>query len=577
MSFDSLALRAVVEQLNETILNGEISSVVQYSSYDFIMRIIANGKIYGLLFSVHPVYARVHLTEKNPKKENRWHFAEFLQTHIRKGKISSIEQIDFDRIIKIRIIPYEELLEGSTKILIAEFMGKHSNAIIIDEETNKILESIKHVDENMSKYRQVLPGETYKLPPSNQELDFFSISEEDIKALASKGNEWERTLKNFKGMSPLLAKEIITRSKHEPLESVFMQIRDDINKSRYLPNVVINDKNEVISVSPFKLKQYFYDGVFIKIISFSNISSALEYYFGHLIEKETIESEKNAILQAIKRKQLSLQEKQDNIDEQLRLAEDAESLKVKGELIIANLQKIKRGQKEVSLSNPYEPGSAELIVTLDEKLSPSDNAQKYFENYKKAKRSKEHLDKISNKNKSLILYLQDMIQKIEKIKELDELTLIRSELLRKGILKDKAISTKKTKEEAPLFRIFRSSDNFQIYVGRNDKENDMLIKESAGKNDIWLHAKQIEGSHVIIRNPEKKPDIPKRTLLEAAIIAANFSKAKHSSIVPVDYTWIKYVNKPRGAKPGFVNYTHEKTLFVSPEDFNKIFLSKSDI
>lgn len=577
MPFDSLTLRAVIEQLNETILNGEISGIVQYSEHDFILRIGANKRTYGLLFSVHPVYARVHLTEKNPKKEHHWHFAEFLQTHLRKGKISLIEQVDFDRIIKIRIIPYEELIEGSPKVLIVEFMGKHSNAIILDEKTNRILESIKHIDEHKSKYRQVLPGETYILPPSNQNLDFFSVSEDEIKKLAEDTNELERTLKHYKGMSPLLAKEIIARATYAPLEEVFMQIQNDIQKSKYSPNVLIDDEHEVIEVSPFILRQYSDDGISLQSIPFADISSALEYFYDHLIEKENIESEKNAILQSVKRKLQDLQEKQDTIDEQLRVAYTAENLRIKGELIIANLQKINRGQKEVSLSNPYEPDSPETVIILDEKLSPSDNAQQYFEKYKKAKRSKDFLEKISNKNRSMILYLQQTIQNIMEINGLDKLSMIRNELFKKGILKDKSVSIKKPKEEITLFRIFKSSDNYQIYVGRNDKENDMLIKESAGKYDMWLHAKQIEGSHVIIRNPEKKSDIPKRTLFEAAIIAANFSKAKHSSIVPVDYTWIKYVTKPKGAKPGFVNYTHEKTLFVSPEDFNKIFISKTDL
>ncbi len=575
MSFDSLALRAVTEQLNETILNGQVLGVVQYSQYDFILRIIANERTYNLLFSVHPVYARTHLTSDIPKNNNRWHFADFLQTHVRKGKISLIEQVDFDRIIKIRIIPYEELIENSPKMLIAEFMGKHSNAILLDEKTNKILESIKHIDENMSKYRQVLPGETYIPPPSSQNLDL--LSEDDIKTFASCNIEWEKSLMNFKGMSPLLAREIIARTKHEPLLNVLMQIRDDIINSRYFPNVVIDDTDEVIAVSPFILKQYMYDDGFFLRKNFSDISNALEYFFSYLIEKSEIESEKNTILQVVRKRLQDLYEKQDTIIEQLEIAKSAEDLRIKGELIIANLQNIKRGQKEVTLSNPYVSDSPELTITLDEKLSPSDNAQKYFEKYKKAKKSKDFLDKIYSKNESMILYLQDIVQRVEKVSKLEELSLIRSDLLKKGILKDKTVSSKKIKEEMSLFRIFRSSDNFQIYVGRNDKENDMLVKESAGKYDMWLHAKQIEGSHVIIRNPEKKTDIPKRTLLEAAIIAANFSKAKHSSIVPVDYTWIKYVTKPRGAKPGFVNYTHEKTLFVSPEDFNKIFLSKSDL
>ncbi len=286
MSFDSLALRAVTEQLNKTILNGEILGVIQYCQYEFILRILANGRTYNLLLSVHPVYARVHLTEKNPKKESRWHFADFLQTHIRKGKISHIEQVDFDRIIKIRIIPYEELIESSPKILIAEFMGKHSNVIFLDERTNRILESIKHIDENMSKYRQVLPGETYKPPPLNQNLDFFSISGDDIIKLVS-NNEWEKSLRHFKGMSPLLAKEIIARARQEPLLNVFTQVRNDILESRYSPNVVLNDRDEAIAVSPFILKQYADSGELFRLIHFSDISNALEYYFDYLIEKET--------------------------------------------------------------------------------------------------------------------------------------------------------------------------------------------------------------------------------------------------------------------------------------------------
>lgn len=551
MSFDSITLRAVIQQLNQSILNGEITSVLQFSNHDFILRILANKRMYSLLFSVHPIYARVHLTEKDPKKENL-HFGQFLQTHIRKGKISLIEQIDFDRIIRIRIIPYEE---EPPKVLIAEFMGKHSNAILLDEKTNRILESIKHIDEHKSKYRQVLPGETYKPPPSNQNLDILSVSETiDY-----------RSLMEIKGMSPLLAKEIIARAKYSPLEEIFMQIRDDITKSRYYPNVVINDKDEVIAVWPFALKQY----ESAMSIPFSDISNALEYFYDHLIEKEIIESEKNSMLQTLKKKLQDLNEKQDTIGEQLNI--DAESLRIKGQLILANLQNIRRGQKEVSLSDPYDPQSTETIIVLDEKLSPSDNAQQYFEKYKKAKRSKSILEKIYDKNKSMIQYLQDTMEKILSADDRQKLSDIREELIKNGILKEKSLTKKK---EIQHYRIFISSDNYQIYVGRNDKENDMLIKETASKYDMWLHAKQIEGSHVIIRNPERKSDIPKRTLLESAIIASYFSKARHSSIVPVDYTWIKYVTKPKGSKPGYVHYTHEKTLFVSPEDFNKIFVSK---
>jgi len=166
-------------------------------------------------------------------------------------------------------------------------------------------------------------------------------------------------------------------------------------------------------------------------------------------------------------------------------------------------------------------------------------------------------------------YMQKIIENTEEANDLDALEIIRNKLEQRGIIKKQKGRKRKPREEIRLFRRFRSSEGFQIYVGRNDRENELLLKQESSKNDMWLHAKQIEGSHVIVQNPEKRPDIPRRTLLEAAIIAATFSKAKHSSLVPVDYTWVKYVNKPRGGKRGFVTYTHEKTLFVSPSDFAK--------
>ncbi|MGB9595094.1 MAG: Rqc2 family fibronectin-binding protein [Candidatus Poribacteria bacterium] len=568
MSFDSLMLNAVVSELKEKILDGQILSVQQSSPNEFSLKILNYGETFNLLFSIHPVYARIHLIEMPLETNKRWHFSDFINTHIRKGKISLIEQVDFDRIIKIHIIPPKNIIDVAPKTLIGEFMGKHSNVILIDGNTNKILECMKHIDENTSRYRQVLPGELYQSPPSNQIYDFFKIDKDTFAKIICKDNKniEKNLIKHIKGMSPSLANDIVAMSDDSP-ESLFKSfdyIRSIILNSKYSPSIITDKNSDIISVEAvdFALNDN------LERKDFNSISKALEYYYQRLIAKEHFIAERNSLIQAVKKKITELEEKQDLIDEQMKTAEDAETLKIKGDILIANIRNIKRGQKEVSLPNIYDPDEPNITIKLDERLSPSDNAQRYFENYKKAKKSKDILMRLSDKNKSELNYIRNMVQRIESTEDIDGLLEIRSELTKRKLIKEKSTDTKKVKEESLPFRRFRSSENFLIYVGRNDKENDLLVRYESSPNDMWLHAKQIEGSHVVIKNPEKRPDIPRKTLLEAAVIAANFSKAKHSSVVPIDYTWVKYVRKPKGAKPGFVVYTNEKTLFVSPSSNN---------
>jgi len=573
MAFDSLTLRSVTAQLNGTVIPGKVISVLQSSPFEFTLRIAAHGQLHNLLFSIHPVHARVHLTTDLPKRSKRWHFADFLLKHIGDGEIAAIEQVDSDRIIRIRIIPRGEIIDPSPKVLIGEFMGKHSNVILMEEGTDKILESMKHIDETMSRFREVLPGLKYVMPPAGPTADLFSTDAETFQSIidSDKGPLWRRLLRNFQGVSPLLAKEAIANADDdspEGIRDVLMDIMTDVQVGKFYPTVITGDQEgrDVLAVSATRLQQ-FQDGHAVEI---PTISEALEYFYERLTTKETLQAERAAILQAVKKKCDAVQQKYDSLNQQLEVAENADELKVMGDLLIANLYKIERRQEEVTLQNFHDPDNAEITIQLDEKISPADNAQRYFGKYKKAKRSKEVLVKLTNKNRKELEFFQKVTERAEKAADLEEVAMIRSGLERRGIIKEKSARKQKTKEEIPLFRRFKSSEGFQILVGRNAKENELLLKGESSKSDMWLHAKQIEGPYVIVRNPERRPDIPRQTLLQAAIIAASFSKAKHSSIVPVDYTWVKYVNKPRGAKPGFVIYTHEKTLFVSPSDFEKL-------
>ncbi len=579
MSFDSITLRSVTAQLNGTIIPGKILNVIQSSPFEFTLRIAAHGRLYNLFVSIHPVHARTHLTEAFPKRTNRWHFADFLHKHIGDGEITAIEQVNSDRIIRIRITPQGEIIDPTPKILIGEFMGKHSNVILMEEGTDRILESMKHIDETMSRYREVLPGLKYAMPPAGQTLDLLSTDEGAFLSVldSDKGPLWRKLLRNFQGVSPLLAKEAIARASDdspEAVRTVLMDIMMDAQVGRFQPTVITRDEDghDVLSVSAINLQQ-FQDG---HAVEFPTISEALEYFYERLIAKESLQAEKAAILQAVKKKYEAVQQKHESLCHQLEIAENADDLKLRGDLLLANLYKIKHRQEEISLQNFYDPDNTEITVQLDEKLNPADNAQRYFDRYKKAKRSKNVLVKLTSKNQKELSFLQKVIEETEKAADIDKIAAIRSGLERRRIIKEKSVKKRRAKEETPLFRRFQSSDGFQILVGRNSKENELLLKGESSKNDMWLHAKQIEGSYVIVRNPERRPDIPKRTLLEAATIAASFSKAKHSSIVPVDYTWVKYVNKPRGAKPGFVIYKNEKTLFVSPSDLEKLSLGQQE-
>ncbi|HIE26104.1 TPA: fibronectin/fibrinogen-binding protein [Candidatus Poribacteria bacterium] len=580
MSFDSFTLHLLVSELRDAILDGRIRHVAQTNSFEIILRISTEHGSRNLLISAHPTHARTHLVKQVPKTEERFHFADFLMRHIMRGTITSIEQIGLDRILQIQISPIQSVIEVESKLLIAEFMGKHSNIILVNESTGKILESIKHIDESMSRYRQVLPGLEYMLPPQQQKLDPFSLGKSQFLSLFednTKKQTWRVLLTNIDGMSPMIAKEIVARAgvddTPEALWEAFKEVLDVFKSPRpplikgeqigaHSPQVHVSatDETDVIAASALPLMQF----PEMKRLPFESMSEALEYFYQCVILKENIAIQRNALTQTLNKKRAAAENKLTALSEDLHTAENADDIRIKGELIISNLHKIKRGQTEVEVENYYDPNLTKLAIELDPRLSPSDNAQRYFKRYSKAKRSKAVISNLIAENQALLEVIEHYTAELERAKNLPQLLAIRSELVERGWSYSNEKKKRKKKEGDATFRNYLSSDGYQIYVGRNSKENDLLITRIAKKDDMWLHAKHIFGSHVIIRNPEKKPGIPMPTLLEAAQIAAYFSKASKSSHVPVDYTWAKFVVKPKGSKPGFVTYTREKTLYVEP-------------
>ncbi len=581
MSFDSLALRLVTDELRHTILNGTIRHIEQLNPHSIVLKISKSTQTHFLLISTHSIHARAHLIERPPKGQSRSHFADFLIKHVMRGQITAVEQVGLDRVLKLTIEPTSDILETSPKSIIAEFMGKHGNIILVDEASGNILESIKHIDETMSRYREVLPGLPYTPPPQQNKWHPLKLDQETFVSLVENREvSWRFLFNQIDGLSPTLAKEIIARAGDQStsanLWEAYQQVVAYFQTARSSPQVLIEsddspkqsqseksayleDKDKVVAVSVLKLAQF----PNTESRLFETMSEALSAYYDAVIRDETMQSERNALRQVLDKMSAALERKQVSLRQDLANAEQAEDYRIKGELLTANLHQVERGQAVIEVQNYYSPDLSELSIELDPQLNPSDNAQQYFKRYTKAKRGVSVIHRLIADNEAEQEVLNAYVSEVEAAKGLKELRAIQSEFVKKGWIKDTKRQSKQS-ESAGAFRKYTSPDGFQIYVGRNSKENDLLLRRIASSRDMWLHAKQIHGSHVVIRNPENKPGIPMPTLLKAARIAAFFSKAQHASYVPVDYTWFRYVVKPKGTASGFVTYTHEKTLYVEP-------------
>ena len=585
MSFDSLALHLVTDELRHTMLNGTIRHIEQLNPHSIILKISQPTANHFLLVSTHSIHARTHLIERPPKGQPRSHFADFLMKHVMRGQITAIEQVGLDRILKLTIAPRSDVLETSPKSIIAELMGKYSNIILVDEASGNILESIKHIDETMSRYREVLPGLTYTPPPQQDKWHPLELDRGTFVSLVGDREVgWRFLFNQIDGLSPMLAKEIIARAGAYPtpahLWEAYQGVVECFQSSCGRPQVLIEaggsvkqlqsddntnnhtylkEADKVVAVSALKLAQF----PNTQSRFFKTMSEALSAYYDAVIRDETMRSERNTLRQVLDKMSAALDRKQASLQRDLANAEQAEDYRIKGELLTASLHCAERGQTAIEVQNYYSPELSTLLIELDPQLSPSENAQQYFKRYTKAKRGVSVIHRLIADNEAEQEVLQAYASEVKVAKGLKELRTIQSEFLKKGWIKETKRQSKQT-ESAGAFRKYTSPDGFQIYVGRNSKENDLLLRRVASSQDMWLHAKQIHGSHVIIRNPENKPGIPMPTLLKAAQIAAFFSKAQHSSYVPVDYTWFRYVVKPKGTAPGFVNYTHEKTLYVEP-------------
>ncbi|NBI06894.1 Rqc2 family fibronectin-binding protein [Senegalia massiliensis] len=580
MSLDGITLRSLVSELQSTLINGKINKVYQPETDELLMDIRNNGITKKLIVSASSNNPRIHFTDdtkKNPQSPPM--FCMLLRKHIQGGRILSIEQYGFERVIKILISSYDELGDLTEKELIVEIMGRHSNIILLDKNNNKIIDSIKRVTPDISSVRQVLPGLKYISVPSQNKISPFDLEKNNflllIKDINSSKVLYKSLYENFIGISPLIAKEICKRAgiyenlnlkelKENDIEKIyssFKSIIDYILDGKSCPTIVYNEfKTKILGFSSWDLIQF--DNSIKQ--HFNTVNEMLDQLYKTKDKLDRIKQKSLSLKKRIKTRLDRDKNKLSKQKDELLNAKNREKYKIAGELITANIYRIEKGMDKIEVLDYYNDNQ-KITIKLNPNLTPSENAQKKFKRYNKLKNAFIEVSNQIKQTESEINYLENILLSIENASDLDDLEEIREELIEENYIKNrkKYKNKKKSKFKSKPMH-FLSSDGYDIYVGKNNKQNDYLTLKFSDKNDFWLHTKDIPGSHVIVR--KKGKEIPENTIYEASLLAAYNSKAKMSSNVPVDYTERKNVKKPNGAKPGMVIYENNNTIYVTPTE-----------
>lgn len=559
MSIDGFVIRALVRELEEKLIGGRVAKIYQPGDADLILHIRFGGGNRRLLLSAHPAYPRLHLTEEptdNPLTPPM--FCMLLRKHCEGGVIEGIHQVGMERIVHVDLRSRDELGDEVIRRLVVEVMGRHSNIILMDPASGKILDAIRRVTPDLSRHRQVLPGLLYQAPPEQNKKDPLEADRETfLRSLNfNQGRLDKQMVARFSGIGPQTAREILHRGglgDRDQLWSSFHGIMEDIRAHRYAPQILYTEKItfSVIRLTHLQGEQEIYDSV----------SRCLESFFHGKAERDRTRQQNHDLIRNLKNIIDKNKTKIAKLEQELVNTKKAETYRVYGELLTAFMHQVKRGDEALKAVNYYDPESPEVTIPLDPRFTPSENAQRYFRLYNKAKAARkwnrEQMEKACQENEyleSVLVQLRDSSPtEAEEIKE---------ELQEEGWLKAKPQRKRKKQARKPEPDTYLSSEGIPILVGRNNKQNDDLTHRIASPTDTWLHTKEIPGSHVVIRGK----NFGEATLQEAALLAAWHSKARESSQVPVDHTLIKHVKKPSGTPPGFVIYEEQKTLFVTPDE-----------
>ena len=541
MSFDGFFLHHMVEELRTELLNGRIQKINQPFDQELVLQIRSNRQSHRLLLSAHPVFGRIQLTEttfENPAQPST--FIMVLRKYLQGAVIESIEQIENDRIVEITVSNKNEIGDDIQATLIIEIMGKHSNILLVDKSNHKILEVIKHIGFSQNSYRTLLPGATYITPPSTDARNPFTIKDEKLFEI-------------------LQTQELTARN----IQSLFQGLgRDTANE---LENLLVNDKLSNFrnffkqETKPCLTDKSFSCVAFSNCINehFSSLSQLLDTFYKDKAERDRVKQQASELIRRVENELQKNRQKLKKQEIELLATENAEEFRQKGELLTTFLHQVPNDQDQVILDNYYT--NQPITIALDKALTPNQNAQKYFKRYQKLKEAVKYLTELIEETKATILYLES-VETVLNQAGLDEIAEIREELIQTGFIRRR--QREKIQKRKKPEKYLASDGKTIILVGRNNLQNEELTFKIARKEELWFHAKDIPGSHVVISGNLNPSDEVKT---DAAELAAYYSKGRLSNLVQVDMIEVKKLNKPTGGKPGFVTYTGQKTLRVTPD------------
>ena len=578
MAMDGFSVAALKLEIDSVLSGAKVDKIQQTEPDELLISFFGPNGQFKLRLTANAAVARVCLTEdKKQSPKTAPLFCMLLRKHLSGARLKAVTQPDFERVMVLTFDATDEFGEPCEKKLVAELMGRHSNIILVGAD-GRVIDAIRHVDFSVSSVRQILPGLEYKSPPPQDKVNPMECNLntiiETLQNADGKAKIDKAVLNGFRGVSPLIAREICTEALpdcdkflgeldySEILElatscvRVFKAAADNAFSPCYL---LRNDTGKPFEFSAVEITQY---GDAARLVKNTSMSQIVESFYAEKDAKERMAHKSARLVKLVSTniercaKKLSVQ------TAELSDTDSMETHKKFGELITANLYRINQGDKTAVVEDYYDENGGTVTVPLDTRLTPAENAQRYFKKYSKAKSAKTEITRQLEKTKTELSYLESVEEELAQAESAGDLAEISDELYEQGYLKRTEKTKKKREISKPME--FKTADGFCVLVGKNNKQNDALTLKIAKNSDLWFHTKNIHGSHVILKYEHGK-EFSENAILEAAQLAAKFSKAKNSQNVPVDYTLVKFVKKPSGAAPGMVIYTDNKTVYVTPK------------
>ena len=541
MSFDGFFLHHMTEELRRELLGGRIQKINQPFEQELVLQIRSNRQSHKLLLSAHSVFGRVQLTDttfENPAVPNT--FIMVMRKYLQGAVIEAIQQVENDRILEISVSNKNEIGDSVAVTLVIEIMGKHSNIILLDKSSGKIIEAIKHVGFSQNSYRTILPGSTYVAPPQTGSLNPFTVGDEKLfEILHTEDLEPKRLQQIFQGLGRDTATELsgcLTADKLKTFRAFFASPTQPSLTEKSFSALLFSDSKTQMSM----------------------LSELLDTFYKDKAERDRVNQQASELIRRVENELEKNRKKLGKQEEELLATENAEEFRQKGELLTTFLHQVPNDQDQVELDNYYT--GEKIIISLDKALTPNQNAQRYFKRYQKLKEAVKHLTSLIEETLATILYLESVETALAQA-SLTEIAEIREELIQTGFIRRR--QREKIQKRQKPEKYLATDGQTIILVGRNNLQNDELTFKIAKKDELWFHAKDIPGSHVVITGNLQPSDEVKT---DAAELAAYFSKARLSNLVQVDMIETRKLNKPTGGKPGFVTYTGQKTLRVTPDE-----------